>query len=83
MTHKEKAREIVEMFQNIEGLKDLGGMHPDFAMECATKYVEGKIGALESVHENSPMLSEISVKWTDTHTEVENWQQVKNEIEKL
>lgn len=70
MTQKEKAASIVESYQNIQMLKDFGGMDLEIAKECAKIHVNGII-------ESKPHLPNnylITLKY---------WYEVLEEIDKL
>ena len=73
MTPKEKAGEILMKFQNIESLKDYGGMDFEIAKQCAIITV-GEIM-------NMPELVDV-----DAYIEYQitnYWQQVKDELNQL
>jgi hypothetical protein len=70
MTPKEKAKELVGNFCNVEFLKDYEGMDYELAKECAIIAVDEILKAVES-------------DWSFMEKRKEYWKQVKKEIENL
>jgi len=76
MTHEQKAKEIVEMFEGWT-------VSSADAKDVSLIYIDGKIECLGKVTGNMPMRSEIINSWTDTDSEIQDWKLVKMEVEKL
>ncbi len=76
MTHKDKAAELLMKFQNIESLKDFGGMDFEIAKQCAIISVDEIIHALllPPIANHGHMLFD---------SQLDYWQSVKSELEKM
>ena len=89
MTAKDKAIDIITKYQNIEflstnldefGEKDIRNMGYKRAKQCA-------LIAVGEIIETSPIIksriSRNNCSWIESKSNIEYWQQVKQEIEKL
>jgi cell fate (sporulation/competence/biofilm development) regulator YmcA (YheA/YmcA/DUF963 family) len=70
MESKEKAKELVDRFRNVDYLKDYEGMDEELAQQCA-------IIAVDEIINSRPAITDSQVDYQDY------WRQVKQEIENL
>jgi cell fate (sporulation/competence/biofilm development) regulator YmcA (YheA/YmcA/DUF963 family) len=70
MESKEKAKELVDRFRNVDYLKDYEGMDEELAQQCA-------IIAVDEIINSRPAITDSQIDYQ------EYWQQVKQEIENL
>ena len=73
MNPKEKAAELLMKFQNVEALKDYGGMDFEIARQCALIAVEE---CINSLHDQDEFDMELIEYWIKVGSELEN---LKNE----